>query len=98
MHALTALKLIVLLGLTWISNVTMAQVGNNESVLNPNLADESQLAAAPGLNAEVAANIIAARPLANNLELDALLGGSLDIKIRSARPIRERPFEFTQSL
>jgi DNA uptake protein ComE-like DNA-binding protein len=78
MHALTPLKLIVLLGLTSISNVTMAQVGNNISVLNPNLADESQLAAAPGLNADVAATIIAARPLANNLELDALLGDSLD--------------------
>ena len=78
MHALTPLKLIVLLGLTLISNVTMAQVGNNESVLNPNLADESQLAAAPGLNAELAAAIIAARPLANNLELDALLEDSRD--------------------
>jgi DNA uptake protein ComE-like DNA-binding protein len=55
----------------------MAQAGNNGSVLNPNLADESELAAAPGLNAELAAAIIAARPIAGNLELDALLGDSL---------------------
>jgi DNA uptake protein ComE-like DNA-binding protein len=68
----------VLVGLTFMSNVTMAQAGNNDSVLNPNLADESALAAAPGLNAELAAAIIAARPLTSNLELDALLGDSLN--------------------
>lgn len=55
----------------------MAQVGKNDSVLNPNLADESELAAAPGLNAEMAAAIIAARPFAGNLELDTVLGDSL---------------------
>jgi DNA uptake protein ComE-like DNA-binding protein len=68
----------VLVGLTFMSNVTMAQAGNNDSVLNPNLADASALAAAPGLNAELAAAIIAARPLTSNLELDALLGDSLN--------------------
>jgi DNA uptake protein ComE-like DNA-binding protein len=78
MRAFTPLKLLALLGLTFVSNVTMAQAGNNDSVLNPNLADESELAAAPGLNAELAAAIIAARLLAGNLELDALLGDSLD--------------------
>jgi DNA uptake protein ComE-like DNA-binding protein len=78
MRALTSLKIIVLAGLTVTCNVAMAQAGNNDSVLNPNLADESALAAAPELNAELAAAIIAARPLATNLELDALLGESLD--------------------
>jgi DNA uptake protein ComE-like DNA-binding protein len=77
MRAFTPLKLLVLLGLTFVSDVAMAQAGNNDSVLNPNLADESELAAAPGLNAELVAAIIAARPLAGNLELDALLGNSL---------------------
>jgi DNA uptake protein ComE-like DNA-binding protein len=76
MRAFTPLKLLVLFGLTFGSHVTMAQAGNNDSVLNPNLADEAELAAAPGLNAELAAAIIAARPLAGNLELDALLGDS----------------------
>ena len=77
MRLLTPLKLIALFGLTFVSNVSMAQVGNNESVLNPNLADESELAAVPGLNAELATTIIAERPLASNLELGALLGESL---------------------
>jgi radical SAM superfamily enzyme with C-terminal helix-hairpin-helix motif len=77
MHAFTPLKLLALFGLTFLSNVAMAQAGNNDSVLNPNLADESELAAVPGLNPEFAAAIIAARPLAGNLELDALLGDSL---------------------
>lgn len=55
----------------------MAQLGNNDSVLNPNLADESELVSVPGVGAELAAAMIAARPLAGNLELDALLGDSL---------------------
>jgi DNA uptake protein ComE-like DNA-binding protein len=77
MRTFTPLKLLALLGLTLVSNVTMAQAGNNSSVLNPNLANESELAAAPGLNAQLAEAIIVARPLAGNLELDALLGDSL---------------------
>jgi DNA uptake protein ComE-like DNA-binding protein len=77
MRVFKPLNLLALIGLTFASNVTMAQAGNNDSVLNPNLADESQLAAASGLDADLAATIIAARPIASNLELDALLGDSL---------------------
>jgi len=77
MRVITLPKLLALIVLTCVSNVTIAQVGNNDSVLNPNLADEPELATAPGLNAELAAAIIAARPLADNLELDTLLGDSL---------------------
>jgi DNA uptake protein ComE-like DNA-binding protein len=77
MRVFKPLNLLALIGLTFASNVTMAQAGNNDSVLNPNLADESELAAASGLNADLAAAIIAARPIASNLELDALLGDSL---------------------
>jgi DNA uptake protein ComE-like DNA-binding protein len=77
MRAFTPVKLLILLGLTFASNVTMAQAGNNDSVLNPNIANESELAAAPGLNAELAAAIVAARPIAGNLEFVALLGDSL---------------------
>ncbi len=77
MRTSTPQKLLVLLGLTFASNVAMAQVGNNDSVLNPNLVDESELAVVPGLGAELAAAIVAARPLTGNLELDALLGDSL---------------------
>lgn len=78
MRVFTPQNLLVLLGLTFVSNVAMAQVGNNDSVLNPNLADASELAAVPGIGATLAAEIIAARPLAGNLELNALLGDSLD--------------------
>jgi DNA uptake protein ComE-like DNA-binding protein len=78
MRVFTPQNLLVLLGLTFVSNVTMAQVGDNDSVLNPNLADESELAAASGLGAMLAAEIIDARPLAGNLELNALLGDALD--------------------
>jgi DNA uptake protein ComE-like DNA-binding protein len=78
MRAFTPLKLLALFGLTIMSNVTLAQVGDNGSVLNPNLADETDLAAVPGLNDELVATIIAARPIAGNLELEALLGDSLD--------------------
>ena len=78
MRAFTLSNLVVLVGLTFISNVSMAQAGNNDSVLNPNLADEAALAAEPGLNGELAAIIIAARPLASNLQLDELLENSLN--------------------
>jgi len=77
MRVFTPLKLLALIVLTFVSNVTMAQAGNNDSVLNPNLANELELATAPGLNADLAAAIVAARPLAGNLELDALLEDSL---------------------
>ncbi len=78
MRVLKPLKLFVLFGLTLTCNLSIAQVGANESVLNPNLADESELAGVKGLSAELAATIIAARPLASNLELNSLLADSLD--------------------
>jgi DNA uptake protein ComE-like DNA-binding protein len=78
MRPFTSQKLLVLLGLTFVSNLAMAQAGNNDSVLNPNLADEPELAALPGLGTKLAAAIIAARPLAGNLELDTLLGDLLN--------------------
>ena len=78
MRVLKPLKLFVLFGLTLTCNLSIAQVGANESVLNPNLADESELAGVKGLSAELAATIIAARPLTSNLELNSLLADSLD--------------------
>lgn len=72
------LKLFTLLGLTLLTNIVFAQVGMNGGVLNPNLAKESELAKLPGMNSELADKIIAARPLASNLELQELLGDALD--------------------
>ena len=54
-----------------------AQVGTNEGVLNPNLADRSELSSLPGLNATLAAAIEGARPFASTAELDAALGDAL---------------------
>ena len=77
MCASTPQKLVVLLGLLFATSGAYAQVGNNSSVLNPNVSDESELAAVSGLNAEIAAKIIAARPLASNIDLSQLLGDAL---------------------
>ena len=58
-------------GLFW--SLAQAQVGNNDSVLNPNLADEGELAGVAHLDEGLAGSIVDARPLASSLELDALL-------------------------
>jgi DNA uptake protein ComE-like DNA-binding protein len=50
-----------------------AQVGNNDVVLNPNLAGAEQLATAPHLNAGRAATIIDARPYLGPAAFDAKL-------------------------
>ena len=54
-----------------------AQVGNNISVLNPNLADESELLALPELDAAQVDALIAARPLASSGAMVEALGDSL---------------------
>ena len=77
MRTLTPLKLAILPGLLFFTSVALAQVGNNDSVLNPNVSDESELATVSGLHADLAARIIAARPLASNVDLDQLLGDAL---------------------
>ena len=61
--------------LSW--SLAQAQVGNNDSILNPNLAGEDELAGVAHLDAALAGSIVDARPLASSLELDALLSGSL---------------------
>lgn len=59
-------------------SAAQAQVGNNESILNPNLAGEAQLAGIAHLDPELAGNIVAGRPFSGAAELDALLSGSLN--------------------
>ena len=46
--------------------VTIAQVGNNQEVLNPNLASKDDLAALPGMTSESVESIVVARPFASN--------------------------------
>lgn len=55
----------------------LAQVGFNETVLNPNLADYDELAALPHLDQASAEAIIAARPIASSFELARILAATL---------------------
>jgi len=47
-------------------------------LLSPNDASEAALAAVPGMTAQAASALVEARPFANMLEVDAVLGESLD--------------------
>ena len=60
-----------------------AEVGNNDSVLNPNIAGESELAALPHMSAELAGKLIAARPFLDMLALNELLESELNAFQRS---------------
>ncbi len=63
-------------GLLW--SPAQAQVGNNDGILNPNVADEDELKGVTHVGPELAGNIIAGRPFSDPAELDALLSGSLN--------------------
>jgi DNA uptake protein ComE-like DNA-binding protein len=54
-----------------------AQVGRNDHVLNPNIADKAQLSGVAHLNAALIDTIIGQRPFADTRELDALLSPAL---------------------
>jgi DNA uptake protein ComE-like DNA-binding protein len=61
-----------------------AQVGSGAGMLDPNLATETQLAALPGLNAELAKAIVAKRPYSSILQLDSVVAPALDAAKRAA--------------
>lgn len=61
-----------------ISNSLAAQVGQNEHILNPNLAGVEKMAVVPGLSAELAESIRENRPFLDMLAFDRLLSSSLD--------------------
>ena len=63
------------MGLLW--TTAQAQIGNNDTVINPNVANEDQLAAAVHLDDTLVDAIVDQRPFADTLELNALLGQSL---------------------
>ncbi len=81
MNALRTLA--VLLVASLIATVAQAQVGNNDNVLNPNTAEEDQLEGVAHVNAATANAIADQRPLADILELDALLSDSLSEDLRA---------------
>ena len=74
---MTIRKVTVLATAALCCSAAQAQVGNNDSILNPNLAGEDELAGVAHLDAALVGSIVDARPLASSLELDALLSGSL---------------------
>ena len=51
-----------------------AQVGRSQGVIDPNVATEQQLLAAPGMNATLAKAVMDKRPFASITELDTFLG------------------------
>ena len=59
-------------------SLAQAQVGNNDNILNPNVADKVQLAGVTHLDAGLVDSILEARPYSGATELDALLNGSLN--------------------
>ena len=54
-----------------------AQASDHAGVLNPNSAEKSELVALQHVDKDLADVIISARPLANSIELQAVLAGSL---------------------
>ena len=75
--------LTTLLATCFVSTAIQAQVGNNDNVLNPNTAEEDQLLRVTHIDATIVNAIIDRRPLADVLELDALLSESLNEELRT---------------
>ena len=65
-------------GLLLMAISAIAQTGNNDAVLDANLADRAALLEIPGINDAIAASIVAGRPYATAGDLDAVLASSLD--------------------
>lgn len=57
--------------------VVTAQVGNNQGLVDPNLADSDTLHSLPHVTAPVAEAIVAARPFTSAMALDEVLAGVL---------------------
>jgi DNA uptake protein ComE-like DNA-binding protein len=67
---------LLLLALTF-ATTTQAQLGRQQGLLDPNVAPEKELAGLPHLNADLAKQIVAQRPLLSITKLNALLAKSL---------------------
>jgi len=77
-------RLITTLTLLIVNSLALAQVGANNGVLNPNLAENAELTALDGVTDAVAEAIIAARPIPSNVELDSVIGDALSDDEKSA--------------
>ncbi len=76
-------RLITTLALLSVSSLAVAQLGANNGVLNPNLAEKAELTALPGVSDAVADAIIAARPISTNVALDAAIGDAMSADART---------------
>lgn len=65
-------------------SVAVAQLGRNQTLLDPNVATEAQLAALPGMSSVVVQGIMSRRPFLSITELDAFLGEQLSREQRMA--------------
>ncbi len=80
---MTIRKLTMLAAVAFCWCTAQAQVGNNDSILNPNLADDGELAGVTHLDEGIVAAIVEGRPFASTLEVDAILSGSLSEEQRA---------------
>ena len=80
---MTIRKLTMLGAVAFCWCTAQAQVGNNDSILNPNLAEEGELVGVTHLDEGLVAGIVEGRPFASTLEVDALLSGSLSDEQRA---------------
>ena len=71
------------LAVSFLMTSVQAQVGNNDNVLNPNTAEADQLRGVAHIDAAIVNAIMDQRPLADALELDALLSDSLNEGLRA---------------
>ena len=76
-------KVIVLASATLYWSAAQAQVGNNDSILNPNIADDGDLASVTNLDDGLVEGIVDGRPFTSTLQLDAVLSGSLSEEQRA---------------
>ncbi|MEM9760300.1 MAG: hypothetical protein AAF933_13755, partial [Pseudomonadota bacterium] len=61
-----------------------AQVGRNQGLLDPNLANRAELLALPGMSEDLVDTLIAARPITSAGQLDGVLSEALDADQRTA--------------
>jgi DNA uptake protein ComE-like DNA-binding protein len=71
-------------GLLLVAVSAFGQSGNNQAILDANLAERSELLAVTGIDDALAAAIVAGRPYTTASALDKVLSGSLDETQREA--------------
>jgi DNA uptake protein ComE-like DNA-binding protein len=64
--------------LVLLCSVAVAQTGSNDTLADPNLIDQRDLAALPHMTPEMAALVVAGRPYLTAMQLDGVLSASLD--------------------